>query len=72
MKTIIAHVPARKIGKFTTQSYAATFDCDDDGRWTYKEHGEKLLESEVIDVCQKATNWKEIRQAHFPMVGFHN
>lgn len=72
MKTIIANIPARKVGKFSTQAHTATFECNDAGQWTYKEMGERLLEAEVIDVCKKASNWQEIRLAHFPMYGFHN
>jgi hypothetical protein len=75
-KTITANIPAtRKIVKgkvWTTEAYTATFDCNEAGQWTYREHGERLLADEVIDVCRKATNWTAIRQTHFPMFGFHN
>lgn len=73
-KTITANVPARKItwgGK--TQTYAAysrTFTQDDQGRWSEREIG-AMTEAEVIDICIKATNWAEIKAAHFPMHGFH-
>jgi len=30
-----------------------------------------MTEAEVIDICIKATNWAEIKAAHFPMHGFH-
>ena len=78
-KTITANIPARKVswnGK--TSTYPArvdTFEQDEQGRWTLidKDVGRvALTEAEAIDVCIKATNWQEIKAAHFPMYGFHS
>lgn len=73
-KTITAKVPARKItwgGKTKTYAaYSRTFTQDDQGRWSEPEIG-AMTEAEVIDICINATNWAEIKAAHFPMHGFH-
>ena len=72
-KTIVANIPAKKITKagktWTFEARTAIFICDSDGCWSGDGMG-SLLESEVIDVCRKATNWREIKAAHFPMFGF--
>lgn len=81
MSTVIAHIPAREVtgrsisGGTKTVRYDArdaTFRQDDDGQWYYVDYGIKVTEAEVIDVCRTATNWTAIRQAHFPMSGFHS
>lgn len=73
-KTITVNIPARSVtakGKvWAYPGYTQTFNCDNDGQWT--ADGEKVLEAEVIDVCRKSADWADIRQAHFPMFGFHN
>jgi hypothetical protein len=71
MKTIIANIPARKIGKITLSARTDTYIQDDDGRWSSPDKG-PLTEAEVVDMAQRATNWKAIKAAHFPMVGFHS
>ena len=63
-------------GKTITNKYPSrspVFTQDDDGRWSMTEDGtvEPMTEADVIDVARKATNWQEIRAAHFPMHGFH-
>lgn len=75
MIKIEAHIPARTVksssGKvFSYPAHTNVFTQDERGVWS-GEHG-KMLEAEVIDVCRKATNWREIRIKHFPMFGFHN
>ena len=79
MITITANIPERKKmikGKiWTTRAKVEVFTQDDAGRWSLadEDFGKvSLLQDEVIDVCKKATNWPTIKQAHFPMVGFHN
>ena len=74
MTTIIANIPSRKIGKNVYASRTETFRQEDDGQWFIDVGGalEKVLQEEVIDVCRKATNWPQIKSAHFPMYGFHN
>ncbi len=69
-KTITANIPARKgtwAGK--PHVYAAhtnVFLQDDTGHWT--TDGMSVLESEVIDCCKQASNWREIMVNHFPMI----
>ena len=75
MKTITANIPARTLksssGKtFSYPARTATFTQDDAGQWT-NEFG-NIREVEVIEVCQKGSNWAAIRREHFPMHGFHN
>lgn len=70
-KTITANIPARKLGKMTFPARVDTFTQDDSGQWSSADAG-LLRESDVIDICQRATNWADIKQAHFPMFGFHN
>ena len=76
MKKIIAEIPARKSwdGKQNLAAETKTFTQDDAGRWTMDFCGKpvSLFESEVIDICKDAKNWKEIKLIHFPMHGFHN
>ncbi|MCR4297487.1 MAG: hypothetical protein NUV75_01855 [Gallionella sp.] len=62
---ITANIPARK----TYQARTEVFNQDDQGRWTSPEIG-SMSQAEVIDVCRKASNWTEIKAAHFPMHGF--
>lgn len=73
-KTVTANVPQRKVtyaGKpHIYQAYSRTFVQDDAGRWSSDGIG-AMTEAEVIDACRKASNWTEIKAAHFPMHGFH-
>lgn len=77
-KTITAFIPARSMkGQTKTFHYPAStrvFEQDDSGRWYALHDGERdaVTEQDVIEDCRPATNWKEIRQAHFPMYGFHS
>ena len=71
IKTITANIPARKIGKMTFPARVDVFTQDDAGQWSSPEVGQ-MREADVIDICERATNWAEIKQAHFPMHGFHN
>jgi hypothetical protein len=71
MKTITANIPARKLGKTTIAARTDTYIQDDEGRWSSPDFG-PLTEADVIDMAKRATNWKEIKAAHFPMVGFHS
>ena len=73
--TIIAKIPARKIAGRVYRARIDTFTQDEKGRWTLQcpDLGPTaLFESEVIDICKRATNWAEIRAEHFPMHGFHS
>ena len=74
MKKIEAHIPAteiRKAGKvWKTEARTVIFKMDNKGRWRGEGYG-PMFESEVIDICKKATNWPEIRSKFFPMEGFH-
>jgi hypothetical protein len=74
MNTITAKIPARKIGTKTYQARVETFSQDDAGHWTITTDGmnEPVFESEVLDMCRRATNWQAIRQEHFRMEGFHS
>lgn len=79
MIKITAHMPARTIksrtGKvFNYQARDEIYEQDETGQWHTEICGKKecVFESEVIDACRKATNWREIRAKHFPMFGFHN
>lgn len=69
-KQIIANIPARTIGKATFAARTEEFNCDDKGQWS-NEYG-NIQEADVIDICQRATNWQKIRSEHFRMHGFHN
>lgn len=73
MTTITANIPARKVGTAVLRARVATFTRDDSGQWWHAPLGtlERLSEADVIDVCQKAGNWAELRRAHFAMHGFH-
>lgn len=77
-KMITANIPARSVkGQTKTFHYPArveTFACDAEGRWTLTTDGqaEALFEAEVIDICRRASNWADIKRAHFPMHGFHS
>ena len=66
---ITANIPARKIGKATFPARVDTFTADDQGRWSSPEAG-AMTQADVIDICQRATNWPQIKAAHFPMHGF--
>lgn len=72
--TITAKIPARKIGSNTYAARVETFKQDDAGHWTLTTDGmnEPVFESEVLDICRRATNWPEIKHAHFLMDGFHS
>lgn len=74
MTTIIAKIPARKVVGRVYRARVDTFVADAEGRWTLQVEGlgpTALRESEVVDICKRATNWAEIRAEHFPMHGFH-
>lgn len=78
IKTITANIPAtRKVIKgkvWTTDAAVAVYEQDDTGRWSvvHPVLGRcPVLEAEVIEGCQRATNWHDIRATHFPMFGFH-
>lgn len=71
MKTITANIPARKLGKITLAARIDVFTQSDDGKWSNPTAG-AMFEAEVIDICKRATNWPEIKAAHFPMHNFHN
>ena len=68
MKTITANIPENK--KWKLPARCETFTQNENGTW----HGQMgaILEEDVIDICQKASNWKAIRIEFFPMFGFHN
>jgi len=68
-KTITANIPARKLGKMTFPARVDTFTADDQGRWSSPDAG-AMTQADVIDICQRATNWTAIRAEHFPMHGF--
>ena len=70
MTTIIANIPKCN-GK---PAHTETFRQDEAGQWLlcFGDCWGKVLHGEVIDVCRKATNWPQIKSAHFPMVGFHS
>ena len=74
MKTITANMPAREMksasGKvFKLDACTDTYTCSGDGKWA-GEFG-AMFKEDVIRLCKKATNWKEIRAENFPMEGFH-
>ena len=70
---IVAHIPAREFMGRQLQAREDRFVMDADGRWTYASEGnEPLLEREVVELCQKASNWPQIKREHFPMHGFHS
>jgi len=78
-KVITAHFAATSKkgfgGKvFNYPARTAIYTQDDAGQWTYVLLGDvtNIREADVIDDCKKATNWSEIKAAHFPMEGFHN
>ena len=66
---ITANIPARKIGKVTYPARVDVFTADDQGRWSSPDAG-AMTQAEVIDICQRATNWPAIKAAHFHMHGF--
>ena len=74
MTTITANIPSRKIGSKTYAARVETFSQDDAGHWTMTTDGmkEPVFESEVLDLCRRATNWPAIKSAHFIMDGFHS
>ena len=72
--TIIANIPARKIAGRVYRARVDTFTADAEGRWTLQDPDlgpTALFESEVIDICKRASTWADIRAKHFPMYGFH-
>lgn len=79
-KTITANIPARSeksrmTGKmFNWPASTRVFEQDDAGVWYAIHDGERdaVTQQDVIDDCKGATNWQAIRQAHFPMYGFHS
>lgn len=66
MKTITAHIPARKSYK----AYDVEFTLGDDGKWTGGLFGGLVHEADVLDTCKMASNWPAIRAEHFPLAGF--
>lgn len=75
IKTITANIPA-KIVKFNGKTIkhdarVMMFEQNEKGQWSETDYG-RMAEVEVIDFCKKASNWNEIRQAYFPMHGFHS
>jgi hypothetical protein len=78
--TVSAHIPARTIRGFangstrTVPAKVYVFECDDAGRWTAIDGGVRYActEADVIETCRKASNWADIKRAHFPMYGFHS
>lgn len=74
MKTITAHMPARKkmlAGKpHTFSAHTTVYEQDADGKWSTFACDEKqpMTEADVIADCKKATNWREIVVANFPMI----
>ena len=75
MKIIIANIPAKKIVKngktWKFDARIETITQDDQGNWSGEDIG-RMLEDEVIDLCKSASNWPQIKAAHFVMDGFHN
>jgi len=72
MKTITANMPARKSGKRTTMAARIdTYNQDENGKWSSPDFG-PLTEVDVIVMAKRASNWAEIKAAHFPMVDFHS
>lgn len=76
MKTITANIPARTVTgkdgkKFSYAARTATFTAlDDTGTLWIDDYDNNLYEADVIDICRKASNWSEIKAAHFAMSGF--
>ncbi len=72
MLTITANIPARKAtwgGKpHIYPARVEDFTQSEDGKWSGSLGA--ISEADVIDVCRKATNWAQIRTAHFAMYGF--
>ena len=71
-KTFQAHFPA-KTNQFTGRTFPAetiTFVELPNGGWKDNE-GFTMFADEVAARCRKATNWREIKAAYFPMDGFH-
>jgi len=71
MTTITANIPSRKSGKTMIAARVDTYTQDENGRWNSPDFG-PMTEGDVIDMAKRATNWKEIKAKHFPMVGFHS
>jgi hypothetical protein len=75
--TITANIPARSQksgGKvFAWPATTRVFEQDERGVWYALYDGELNVcsEEDVIEDCRGATNWKAIRDVHFPMYGFH-
>ena len=74
MITFTAAIPARKLSGRTYAAYTQAFQQNDKGTWFLDLCGdwESIYESEVIDLCRRATNWASIKAAHFQMDGFHS
>ena len=78
-KTITANIPASSQKSMTGKvfSYPAStrvFEQDGSGVW-YALHGDErdaVTQADVIADCKGASNWQAIRQANFPMYGFHS
>lgn len=68
-KTITAQMLAKMRNGVRIPPSERVFTQDDAGRWSGAEEGQ-MLESEVIDVCRRAKNWRAIRAEFFPMHGF--
>ena len=74
MIEITANIPARKVAGRVYGAHVKKFQQNEAGQWFIDFCGdwEKVSEAEVIDVCQRAINWTELRIAHFQMHGFHS
>jgi hypothetical protein len=72
--TITANIPGRKVAGRTYAAHAKKFQQNEAGQWFIEFAGgwEKVSEAEVVEICQRATNWPALKAAHFQMVGFHN
>jgi hypothetical protein len=77
-KTITAIIPARSQRGDRGQVFAwpastRVFEQDEAGTWYAVCDDERYActEEDVIEDCRGATNWKDIRDVHFRMYGFH-
>lgn len=71
MTTITANILERVTSFKTFPARVEIFTTDELGRWSGEGIG-PMKEYEVIEVCKKASNWKEIKANHFRMDGFHS
>lgn len=69
MATFTAKYPARKFLGNNIPARSETYSQDEQGRWM-DSRGNVMLEEDLVEDLKRATNWAEIRRAHFPMVGF--